>query len=41
MSNHAANTDIKNATGTDTSKLTAKSGLANLKDEIDEIDVNN
>ena len=41
MPNHAANTDIKNATWTDTSKLTAKSCLASLKAEIDEIDVNN
>ena len=39
LSNYATKTDLKNATGVDTSELAAKSDLASLKAEIDEIDV--
>ena len=34
-SNYATKTDLKNAAGTDTSKLVLKSNLANLKAKID------
>ena len=37
--NHATKTDLKNATGTDTSKLAFKSNLSNLKAEVDKIDL--
>ena len=37
LSNYATKLDLKNATGTDTSKLELKSNLANLKAEIDKI----
>ena len=40
LSNHATKPDLKNATGTDTSKLAAKSDLASLKAEVDKSDVN-
>ena len=36
---YATKTDLKNATEIDTSKLTLKSNLANLKAEIDELDI--
>ena len=35
MSNYETKLDLKNATGIDTSKLTAKSDLASLKAEVD------
>ena len=38
LSNYAINYDLKNATGIDTSKLVAKSDLASLKAEMDELD---
>ena len=39
LSNYETKLDLKNATGTDTSKLAAKSDLASLKAEVDKIDV--
>ena len=39
LSNYATKADLKNATGTDTSKLAAKSDLAILKAEIDKLDI--
>ena len=39
MSNYATKADLKNVTGTDTSKLAAKSDLANLKAETDKLDI--
>ena len=39
LSNYATKGDFKNATGTDTSKLAAKSNLVSLKAEVDKIDV--
>ena len=36
--NYATRTDFKNETGTDTSKLAAKSDLVSLKAEVDELD---
>ena len=39
MSNYATESDLKNATKIDTSKLVLKSSLASLKVEIDKIDV--
>ena len=36
MSNYAAKTDLKNATGNHTSKLAAKSDLVSLKADTDE-----
>ena len=39
LSNYATKADLKNATGTDASKLTVKSDLASLKAEVDKIDV--
>ena len=39
MSIHAAKTDSKNATGSDTSKLSSKSGLVSLKAEVDKLDI--
>ena len=39
LSNYATKTDLKKATGVDTSKLAAKSDLVSLKAEIDQIDV--
>ena len=35
LSNYATNANLKNETGTDTSKLALKSYLANLKAELD------
>ena len=39
MSNYATKADLKNVTGTDTSKLAAKSDLADLKAEADRLDI--
>ena len=39
LSNYTTKADLKNATGTDTSKLAAKSDLFRLKAEVDKIDV--
>ena len=39
LSSNETKTDLKNATGVDTSKLTVKSDLASLKTEVDKIDV--
>ena len=41
LSNYASKTDLENATGVDTSKLSAKSDLGSLKAEIDKMDVVN
>ena len=38
LSNYATKTDLKISTGTDTSKLAAKSYLVNLKAEVDRLD---
>ena len=40
-SNYATKTDLKKATGIDTSKLAAKSDLASLKAEVEKIDIDN
>ena len=39
LSNQEAEADLKNATGIDTSKLALKPNLANLKAEVDKIDI--
>ena len=39
LSNYATKKDLKNATGIDTSKLAAKSGLVSLKAEVDKWDI--
>ena len=39
LSNYETKTDLKDATGLDTCKLAAKSDLANLKAEIDKLDI--
>ena len=39
MSNYAAKADLKNATGINTSILTLKSHLTNLKVEVDKLDI--
>ena len=39
LSNYATKNDLRSATGIDTSKLALKSNLANLKAEIDKIDI--
>ena len=39
LSNYVTKADLQNATGIDTSKLAAKSDLASLKAEVDELDV--
>ena len=39
LSNCTAKSDLKNAAGIDTSKLAAKSNLASLKADVDQIDV--
>ena len=39
LSYYATRADFKNATGTDTSKLAAKSDLVNLKAEVDKFDI--
>ena len=39
LSNYAKKTDLKNATGINTSKLAAKSDLVSLKAEVDKLDI--
>ena len=39
LSNYATKTDLKNATGIDTSSFAKKIGLANLKSDVDELDI--
>ena len=39
MSNYATKTDLKNATGVDTSSFAKKIGLANLKSDVDKLDI--
>ena len=39
LSNYATQSNLKNATGIDTSKLAAKSDSVRLKDEVDELDI--
>ena len=39
LSNYAIKRDLKNTTGTDTSKLAAKSDLASLKAKTDKLDI--
>ena len=39
MSNYATKTDSKNATGIDTSSFAKKVDLANLKSNVDELDI--
>ena len=39
LSNYATKTDLKNITGVDTSKFAKKVGLANLKSEVNKIDI--
>ena len=39
LQNYATKTDIKNTTGNDISEIALKSNLANLKAEVDKIDV--
>ena len=40
LSNYATKTDLKNATGGDTSDFTKKTDLANLKSDVDKFDIN-
>ena len=40
LSNYATKTDLKNATGIDTSKFSKKDDLANLKSNVDKLDIN-
>ena len=39
LSNYATKVDLKNATGVDTSKFAKKVDLANLKSDIDKLDI--
>ena len=39
ISNYVPETDLKNATGIDTSKLAAKSDLVSLKAEVNKLDI--
>ena len=39
LSNYATKSDLKHATGVDTSKFTGKVGLANLKASVDKLDI--
>ena len=39
LSNYATNTDIKNISHVDTSSFVAKTNLANLKTEVDRLDI--
>ena len=39
LSNYATKTDLKNATGADTSKFAKKVDLANLKSDVDKLDI--
>ena len=40
LSNYATKTDIKNISHVDTSSFTLKKNLANLKTEVDKLDIN-
>ena len=40
LSNYATKADLKNATGVDTSKFVEKVDLANLKCNVDKLDIN-
>ena len=39
MSNYATNVDLKNASGVDTSDFAKKTNLANLKSDVDILDI--
>ena len=39
LSNYATKVDLKNTTGADTSKLTKKVDLLNLKSDVDKLDI--
>ena len=39
LSNHATKTDLKNVTHVDTSRCALKTNLANLKTEVDKLDI--
>ena len=39
LSNYATKTDLKNVTHVDTSRLALKTNLANLKTEVDRVDI--
>ena len=39
MSNYATKTDLKNVTHVDTSSFALKTNLANLKSEVDKLDI--
>ena len=39
FSNYATKSDLKNATGADTSQFLKKDDLANLKSEVDKLDI--
>ena len=39
LSNYASKADLKNATGFDTSKCAKKVNLANLKSDVDKLDI--
>ena len=39
LSNYATKSDLKNATGIDTSKLAVKSDLVSLKAEVDKLNI--
>ena len=39
LSNYATKTDLQNATGVDTSKFAKKVDLANLKSNVDNLDI--
>ena len=41
LSNHAAKADLKNEIGTHTSSFAKKVGLANLKSDVDKLDIDN
>ena len=40
MSNYATKADFKNVTGVDTSDFAIKTDLANLKSDVDKLDIN-
>ena len=39
LPNYATKTDLKNATGVDTSSFAKKTGVANLKSDVDKLDI--
>ena len=39
LSNYATNTDLKNATGVDSSSFTKRIDLGNLKSDVDKLDI--